>query len=236
MPKRLKPWHYAQTSRIGRVRLKVKYKGDLTIGRFRGVPDRNKRDAHRINDKITETSVRVIDAEGNQLGVIKTKDAILQAKNDGLDLVEVSPNAKPPVCKILDYGKFKFQEQKRASEARKKQQVVSVKEIPIRPRTEDHDYNIKLRKARQFLEAGHKVKFNLRFKGREVAHHVLGKQMLDRIRENLSNMAKVDFQSGLEGRFMSLIVSSDKKKMDALKAAEAKEAETAASEEEKAEE
>lgn len=137
-----------------------------------------------------------------------------------LDLVEVSPNASPPVCKILDYGKFKFQEQKRASEAKKKQQVVTVKELPVRPRTEEHDYQIKLRKAREFLEAGHKVKFNLRFKGREVSHHDIGKAMLDRIREDLSPITRVDFQSGLEGRFMSLIVSPDKKKMEAVAKAE----------------
>ena len=162
--------------------------------------------------------MRVIDEEGNQLGVLKTKEAINKAQAVDLDLVEVSPNAAPPVCKILDYGKFKFQEQKKASLAKKNQQVVSVKEVPIRPRTDEHDYQIKLRKAREFLIAGHKVKFNLRFRGREVAHQDLGAQMLDRIEADLEPMTRVEFKSGLEGRFMSLTVAPDKKKIETWQA------------------
>jgi translation initiation factor IF-3 len=163
----------------------------------------------------------VIGASGDQLGVLPLRRALQEAKEAGLDLVEVSPQASPPVCKILDYGKFKFQEQKRAAEAKKKQQIVTVKEIPIRPRTDEHDYQIKLRKAREFLQVGHKVKFNLRFRGREVTHQELGAAMLDRIKEDLEPLTRVEFQSGLEGRFMSLIVAPEKKKIDAWNAQQA---------------
>lgn len=142
-----------------------------------------------------------------------------RAEDAGLDLVEVSPNAEPPVCKILDYGKFKFQEQKKASEAKKKQQVVTVKEMAIRPRTEEHDYQIKLRKIRSFLEDGNKAKINLRFRGREVTHSDFGKQMLDRIVEDTKDLARVENRSGLEGRFMNLILAPDKAAQKAAKQA-----------------
>lgn len=127
-----------------------------------------------------------------------------------LDLVEISPNAKPPVCKILDYGKYKFQQQKRASEAKKKQQVVTVKEISIRPRTEEHDYQIKMKKVFQFLEKGDKVKINLRFRGREIANQQLGMDMMNRIAEDTKEVAKVDQRPNMQGRQMSMMLSPDK--------------------------
>ena len=157
---------------------------------------------------------------------MSTRDAIRRAQAAELDLVEVSPNAAPPVCKILDYGKFKFQEQKRASEAKKNQQVTSVKEVLMRPRTDTHDYEIKIRKAREFLAAGHKVKFNLRFKGREVTHKEIGEEMLNRIEEDMLQVGKIDFKSGLEGRFMTLTASPDKQKLEAWEKAQQAESKT----------
>lgn len=130
-----------------------------------------------------------------------------RAREAELDLVEVSPNATPPVCKILDYGKFRFQEQKKAAEAKKKQHVVTVKELSFRPRIEDHDYQIKLKKARAFLEEGNKVKINLRFRGREVAYTDAASEIFDRLVEDVSDIGKVDFRSGLEGRFMNMVLS-----------------------------
>lgn len=129
------------------------------------------------------------------------------ARTANLDLVEISPQAKPPVCKILDYGKHKFQMQKKAAEAKKNQQTVTVKEITIRPRTDDHDYEVKLKNARKFLERGDKVKFNLRFRGREMAHQELGLEMMQRIEEDLKEEAKVDQKPRQEGRSMSMLVS-----------------------------
>lgn len=129
------------------------------------------------------------------------------ADNANLDLVEVSPNAEPPVCKIMDYGKYKFQLQKKAAEARKKQVIVHVKEIAIRPQTEEHDYQIKLRNMRKFLTKGDKVKVNLRFRGREITHKDLGKIMLDRIEEDLKDLAKVDQYPRMEGRLMVMLLS-----------------------------
>lgn len=135
------------------------------------------------------------------------EDALKAAEKAGLDLVEVSPKAEPPVCKILDYGKYKYQQQKKASEAKKKQTVITVKEITIRPRTEEHDYQIKLRKMRTFLEKGDKVKVTLRFRGREMAHKELGMEMLERIEKDLQEMAKVDQRPKMEGRSMGMLFS-----------------------------
>lgn len=133
--------------------------------------------------------------------------AIERAEMSGLDLIEVSPNAEPPVCKIQDYGKLKYQTQKKASETRKKQHIVTVKEISIRPGTEEHDYQIKMKKARQFIEKGDKVKFNLRFRGREITHKDLGAQMLDRIETDFKEIAKVDQKPKMEGRQMIMVMS-----------------------------
>ncbi len=186
------------------------------IGRFRGKPERNVEEKHRINGRIQADAVRVVDQDGEQVGVMKLSDALRTAQDAGKDLVEISPNASPPVCKITDYGKLKFQEQKKAAEAKKNQSKTTIKELPMRPRTDVNDYEIKLKKAREFLLEGHKVKFNLRFRGREVTHKEIGQEMLDRITTDLDNMSRVEFRSDLEGRFMSLIVAPDKKKIEAV--------------------
>ena len=164
-------------------------------------------DGPRVNESITAPEVRLIDAEGEQIGVVATNKAIEQAYEAGLDLVEVSPNAKPPVCKILDYGKYKYEQQKKAAEARKKQKTVDVKEVKIRPGIEEHDYQVKLRNARRFLEAGDKVKVTMRFRGREMAHQHLGMELLQRVKEDFEETAKVELEPKLEGRQMTMVLA-----------------------------
>lgn len=165
-----------------------------------------------MNDAITARQVRVIDDNGEQLGVISTDEALSKAFDAGLDLVEVSPNAEPPVCKIIDYGKYKFQMQKKASEMRKTQVKTTVKEITIRPQTEEHDYQIKLKNIVKFITKGDKVKINLRFRGREITHKDLGYDMLQRIASDTDDIAKVDQAPKMEGRFMMLLLSPIGKK------------------------
>ena len=148
-----------------------------------------------------------IDPEGEQLGVLDTFDAIRQAEDFGLDLVEVQPNADPPVCKILNYGKFKYEAQKRANEARKKQKIIEVKEIKLRPNIDEHDYQVKMRNVMKFLNAGDKVKVTLRFRGREMAHQELGMQVLTRVREEVDEIAKVEASPKLEGRQMMMVLA-----------------------------
>ncbi len=140
-------------------------------------------------------------------GVVDTKKGLAMADEAGLDLVEVSPNADPPVCKIMDYGKYKYEQQKKAAEARKKQKTVDIKEVKIRPTTEAHDYGVKLRNARRFLEAGNKVKVTMRFRGREMAHQDLGMDLLKRMKEDLSDVCKVELAPKLEGRQMIMILA-----------------------------
>lgn len=154
----------------------------------------------RINEQIRVNKVRVIGAEGDQLGIMNIRDAQQAADDLGLDLVEISPNADPPVCKILDHGKFKYEQQKKAAEARKKQKTVDVKEIKIRPTIEEHDYQVKLRNARRFLEEGDKVKVVLRFRGREMSHQDLGMEVLTRFKNDLSDIGKVEAEPKMEGR------------------------------------
>ena len=141
------------------------------------------------------------------MGVISTEEAQVMADDVGLDLVEVSPNADPPVCKILDYGKFKYEEQKKAAEARKKQKTIDVKEIKMRPGIDVHDYEVKLRSARRFLDDGDKVKVTIRFRGREMAHQDLGMKVLDRVREDLDELAKVEQSPIKEGRMMTMVIA-----------------------------
>ncbi len=143
------------------------------------------------------------------MGVVATAKALEQAENIGLDLVEISPNAEPPVCKILDYGKFKYEQQKKASEARKKQKIVELKEVKIRPTTEEHDYQVKLRNARRFLSAGNKVKFSMRFRGREMAHQNVGLDMMLRLKKDIEDIGVVDLEPKMEGRQMLMIVSAE---------------------------
>ncbi len=143
-------------------------------------------------------------------GVVSRDEALQRAASAGLDLVEVSPNAEPPVCKILDYGKYKYNQQKRANEARKKQKVITVKEVKLRPRIDTHDLEVKMRSVHKFLDAGDKVKLTLRFRGREMAHQELGKKLLDDIREELGEKIKVEHAPALEGRQMIMVISPAK--------------------------
>ncbi len=150
-----------------------------------------------------------MDENGEMLGVLPTRDAIRRAQDVGLDLVEVSPNAEPPVCKILDFGKYKYEQQKKAAEAKKKQKTVELKEVKIRPTTEEHDYQVKLRNARRFLEDGNKVKFSMRFRGREMAHQNVGMDVMMRLKEDVSDIGNVDVHPKMEGRQMMMIVSAE---------------------------
>ena len=140
------------------------------------------------------------------MGIIATDDALRKAAEFGMDLVEIQPNAEPPVCKILDYGKYKFQAQKRASEARKKQKVIEVKEIKLRPNIDNHDYDVKMRAVRKFLDGGDKVKVTLRFRGREMAHIELGAKLLERVRGDVDDFAKVEAMPKMEGRQMIMVL------------------------------
>jgi translation initiation factor IF-3 len=151
-------------------------------------------------------NVRLVDEAGEMVGVVPTRQALEMAAAAGLDLVEVAAAADPPVCKILDYGKFKFQEQKRKNEARKKQKVIEVKEIKMRPSIDDNDYNVKMRAIHRFLEEGDKVKITIRFRGREMLHQELGMQVLDRVRGDLDEKAKVEQFPKLEGRQMTMVL------------------------------
>lgn len=165
------------------------------------------REGPRINGMITVPKVLVIGADGEKLGVVDTDSALAMAEEEGLDLVEVSPNVSPPVCKILDYGKLKYQEQKKASEARKRQKTVDVKEIKMRPNIDKHDYDVKMRSVTKFIGEGDKVKVTMRFRGREMAHQELGMQVLTRVREEVDEIAKVEASPKLEGRQMMMVLA-----------------------------
>ena len=165
------------------------------------------------------------------LGVMSVGQGIAAAEEAGLDLVEVSPNAKPPVCKVLDFGKYKYEQQKKASEARKKQKTVDVKEVKMRPNIEDHDYGVKLRNAQRFIKAENKVKVTLRFRGREMAHKDIAADLLKRFVDDLSDIAKVDLEPKMEGRQMIMVLSPDQAAADALKKEEKLAAKKAAKEE-----
>ena len=160
-----------------------------------------------MNADILNEEVRCIAPDGEQLGVMKTEDAIAEADSHGLDLVEVSPNADPPVCKILDYGKFKFEAQKKRNEAKKKQKVIEVKEIKLRPNIDEHDYQVKMRSVQKFLDDGDKVKVTLRFRGREMAHQELGVNVLNRVREDTDEVAKIEAFPKLEVRQMIMVIA-----------------------------
>ena len=161
----------------------------------------------RVNTDILNEEVRCISPEGEQLGVMKTADAIAQADAQGLDLVEVSPNTDPPVCKILDYGKFKYEAQKKKNEAKKKQKIIEVKEIKLRPNIDEHDYQVKMRNVQKFLDEGDKVKVTMRFRGREMAHQELGVNVLNRVRDDTEDVAKIEAFPKLEGRQMIMVIA-----------------------------
>ncbi len=168
---------------------------------------REKNEGPRVNGAIIAKQIRVIDSDGEMLGLMTVREALAKAEEIGLDLVEISPGAEPPVCKILDYGKYRFEQQKKASEARKKQKVVELKEIKLRPAIDDHDFNIKMKNARSFLEDGDKVKITLRFRGREMAHQDIAQALLKRVRETLDDLGKVVSEPSFEGRQIVMIIA-----------------------------
>ena len=170
-------------------------------------PPTPQKDGHRINRDIRVREVQLIDQDGQNRGVIGAPEALQMAEEAGLDLVEIVPNASPPVCKILDYGKFRFLEQKKAAEARKKQKIVEVKEIKLRPGIDDHDYDVKMRAMRRFFEEGDKVKVTLRFRGREMAHQDIGFRLLERVRNETAAIAKVEAAPSMEGRQMIMVLA-----------------------------
>ncbi len=163
-------------------------------------PPRRTDDGTRVNEQIRVPKIRLVDENGEMVGVVTVQEGIRRAEAAGLDLVEVSPNAEPPVCKILNYGKYKYELQKKANEARKKQKVIEIKEIKIRPTIEDHDYEVKLRAAKKFLDNEDKVKVTLRLRGREMAHVDLALQVLTRFKTDLAELAKVEQEPKMEGK------------------------------------
>ena len=167
-------------------------------------------DEIRINENITAKQVRLIDAENENRGIVSIREALALAEEEGLDLIEISPQANPPVCKILDFGKFRYEQQKRKNEAKKNQKVVEIKELKLRPMIEAHDYEVKVKQAKKFLDQGNKVKFTMRFKGRELSANDMGKQVLSKLLEDLEDCSKVDSEMKLEGRQMTMVLSPQK--------------------------
>ncbi len=164
-------------------------------------------DGPRINEEIKVKQVRLIDEMGENRGIVSIKEALEIAEDAGLDLIEISPQANPPVCKVLDFGKYKYEVQKRKNEAKKNQKVVNIKELKLRPAIDTHDYDVKLKQAKKFLSQGDKVKFTMRFKGRELSANNMGKEILDKIIEDLELVGKVDSAPKLEGKQMSMMIS-----------------------------
>uniref|UniRef100_UPI0035715820 translation initiation factor IF-3 n=1 Tax=Litoreibacter roseus TaxID=2601869 RepID=UPI0035715820 len=160
----------------------------------------------RVNDRIRSDEIRLIGADGENVGVVTPARAMEMAAEAGLDLVEISPNANPPVCKIMDFGKYKYEQQKRESEARKKQKTIEVKEVKFRPNTDTHDYDVKMRNVFKFLENGDKVKVTLRFRGREMAHLNLGRELLERVADDVEGSGKVENMPKMEGRQMIMMI------------------------------
>ena len=167
---------------------------------------RTKPKGPKTNERIRSPQVQVISSDGKNLGTLSTQEAITIAKQEGLDLIEISPNASPPVCKIIDIGKHKYDLQKKAKKAKKKQKIINLKEIKLRPVTEIHDYNFKIKNAQKFLEKGDKVKFTVKFRGREMQHTNLGNELMNRIINDTANLGKVEMRPKLEGRQMTMIV------------------------------
>ena len=165
------------------------------------------KDGPRVNEEIRVREVQLIDQTGHNHGPTDIQVALARAQEAGLDLVEIAPNSAPPVCKLLDYGKYKYQAQKKAAEARKKQKVVEVKEIKLRPMIDDHDYEVKMRSMQRFFEEGDKVKITLRFRGREMAHQELGTALLNRVKEDVSKFAKVEQEPRFEGRQVVMVLA-----------------------------
>ena len=185
--------------------MKINKNGDFHIVGLNNTS--SSQDGPRINELIRADSVRCIGADGEQLGVIPINEALKIAENLSLDLVEIQPNVNPPVCKILDYGKFKYEAQKRKNEARKKQKIIDVKEIKLRPNIDNNDFIVKMKQVKKFIENGDKVKITLRFRGREMAHQTLGATVLDRVKDDTEELCKVETLPKLEGRQMVMILA-----------------------------
>ncbi len=160
-----------------------------------------------MNYEINVPQVRLVGVDGEMIGIVTTREAMAAAEDSGFDLVEISPNADPPVCKLLDFGKFKYEQQKKKNEARKKQKIIEVKEIKLRPNIDDHDYDVKMRAATGFLDEGDKVKVTMRFRGREMMHQDLGMNVLMRVKDQLDPLAKVEQTPQLEGRQMTMVLA-----------------------------
>jgi translation initiation factor IF-3 len=160
-----------------------------------------------VNYEINVPQVRLVGPDGEMIGIVSSREAMARAEETGFDLVEISPNADPPVCKLLDFGKFKYEQQKKKNEARKKQKIIEVKEIKLRPNIDDHDYDVKMRAATNFLDEGDKVKVTMRFRGREMMHQDLGMNVLMRVKEQLDPLAKVEQTPQLEGRQMTMVLA-----------------------------
>ena len=171
------------------------------------LPPKKGADEPRVNQEIRAENIRLIGEDGEMSGVVSANEGLKQARDAGLDLVEISPTAKPPVCKVMDYGKYKYQKQKKAQEAKKKQKTVDIKEIKLRPRIDKHDLEIKMRNVHKFLDAGDKVKFTLRFRGREMAHQELGAEVLQHVKEELGEKIRVEHEPKTEGRVMIMVVA-----------------------------
>ncbi len=160
----------------------------------------------RFNNRISSPEVQVISSDGENLGTLNTNEAISMAKNQGLDLIEIAPNTNPPVCKIMDMGKFKYDAQKKANLAKKKQKIIALKEIKMRPVTETHDYEFKVKNAKKFIAKGDKVKFTIRFKGRELQHSSLGNELMDKIKQDMETVGRVELQPKFDGKQMIMVI------------------------------
>ncbi len=167
---------------------------------------RNRSFGPKYNNRINSSEVQVIDNDGQNLGVLNLQEAIRKAKNEGFDLIEIAPNVKPPVCKIMDIGKYKYDQQKKASKAKKNQKKVELKEIKLRPVTEVHDYTFKIKNAQKFLSKGDKVKFTIKFRGRELQHTNLGNELMNKIKIDMENVGKVELQPKFDGKQMIMVV------------------------------
>ena len=167
---------------------------------------RTKDKGPKSNNRITAPEVQVIGSDGDNIGILNTNEAISMAKEQGLDLIEIAPNAKPPVCKIIDMGKFKYDAQKKANVAKKKQKIVLLKEIKMRPVTESHDYDFKVKNAKKFIGKGDKVKFTIRFKGRELQHSHLGRELMDKIKVSMQDIGKVELHPKFDGKQMIMVI------------------------------
>jgi translation initiation factor IF-3 len=187
---------------------RLSYRGEWNINRKPFVKEQRPRDSGpRINDRIDSREILLIDEKGEKVGVMSPQQALTLAEQAGLDLVEISPGTQPPVCKILDYGKYKYQAQKKANEARKKQKTIEIKEIKIRPNIDTHDYGVKMRAIRRFFEEGDKVKVTLRFRGREMAHQDIGFELLQQVKKDTAELAKVESEPRFEGRQVVMVLA-----------------------------